>query len=373
MHSKEQTRSRPSDGTGQGALRVTAAALVLLLLAAMLLVLSVFQSRRPVASLRQNGFISEGGEETVCAAAGNGLAVARPDKFALYSPAGKSVAVFERQTLRPACAGGASVSVFYDEGFPELHALYPDGAHRSAGTEGGVIFAEVNETGLVTVILDVKDTPGTVMVYDTDLTPLFRWEAGSGYPISARVSADDVLCVNCISPRGGELHFFRIDREDELGSFLLPDELIADIGFMDDGTLSAVSLTQLLFLSADGSEKARYSYEGSHLDAFAFGADYAAVAAVTGSRGGLGTLTVLDASGHVLGSVSAPRHVESIAASEDRLLVLFTGEEATLFDTQLQEIVSYQPEAGVNRIFLTHGGMGYFAGPEGVTQIDFGR
>ena len=142
---------------------------------------------------------------------------------------------------------------------------------------------------------------------------------------------------------------------------------------MDDGTLSAVSLTQLLFLSADGSEKARYSYEGSHLDAFAFGADYAAVAAVTGSRGGLGTLTVLDASGHVLGSVSAPRHVESIAASEDRLLVLFTGEEATLFDTQLREIVSYQPEAGVNRIFLTHGGMGYFAGPEGVTQIDFGR
>ena len=86
-----------------------------------------------------------------------------------------------------------------------------------------------------------------------------------------------------------------------------------------------------------------------------------------------GPTTVLDASGHVLGSVSAPRHVESIAASEDRLLVLFTGEEATLFDTQLREIVSYQPEAGVNRIFLTHGGMGYFAGPEGVTQIDFGR
>ena len=57
MHSKEQTRAGVSGGTG-GALRVAAAAGVLLLLAVMLLVLSVFQSRRPVSSLKQNGFLA---------------------------------------------------------------------------------------------------------------------------------------------------------------------------------------------------------------------------------------------------------------------------------------------------------------------------
>lgn len=373
MHSKEQTRSRLSDGTRQGALRVAAAVCVLLLLAVFLLILSVVQSRRPVSSLKQNGFLPGSGPETVYSAAGNGLAAAKVDAIELYSPAGKLAASAQVRFDRPMCAGGAAVSVFYDSGAAGLYALYPDGSSRTAETEGAVVFAEVNETGLITVILDEEDTPGAAMVYDTDLTPLFRWEAGSGWPLSARVSADDVLCVNCASDQGGALHFFRIDREEELGAFRLPEELIVDIGFLSGGTLAAVTPTQLVFLTPEGETAGRYSFEGSHLDAFYLRGDVAAVATVTGSSGGQGTLTVLDGSGQIRQSLSAPRHVESLCAAGDTLLVLFTGEEATLYDAELSEIVSYQPEEGVNRIFLTRGGMAYFAGPEGVTQIDFGR
>ena len=76
MHSKEQSRSRLSDGTKQGALRVAFAVGVLALLAVMLLILSVFQARRPVSSLKQNGFLPGSGKATVYAAAGNGLAAA---------------------------------------------------------------------------------------------------------------------------------------------------------------------------------------------------------------------------------------------------------------------------------------------------------
>lgn len=373
MHSKERTDARISDGTKQGVFRVAAAAGVLLLLAVLLLLLSVFQSLRPSASLKQNGFLSGSGDGTVYTAAGNGLAAARTDGIELYSPAGKSAAAYELSLSEPMCAGGVSVSVFYDNGTPGIHALYPDGSHRYAETEGAVVFAEVNETGLVTVILDIDDTPGTVLVYDTDLTALFRWDAGSGWPVSARVSADDMLCVSCASVRGGELHFFRIDREDEQGSFLLPGELFADIGFLSDGILAAVTETQLLFIDVSGQQKAVFPFEGGRLDAFSLQGEFVAVATLTGSAGGQGTLTTLDSGGHVLGSISAARHVESVSAAGDRLIALFTGEESTLFSSDLTEIVSYQPEEGVNRIFLTRGGMAYFAGPAGVTQIDFGR
>ena len=373
MHSKEQSRSRLSDGTKQGALRVAFAVGVLALLAVMLLILSVFQARRPVSSLKQNGFLPGSGKATVYAAAGNGLAAAKTDAAELYSPAGKAVAVHQVGFAVPMCAGGASVSVFYDDGRAGLHALYPDGAHRFTDTEGGVIFAEVNETGLVTVILDVSDTPGTVMVFDTDLKPLFRWDAGSGYPISARISADDVLCVNCASPRGGELHFFRIDREAEQGFCLLENELVVDVGFMSDGTLAAVTEEDLWFISDRGERTARYSFEGGHLDAWCLRGGFAAVATVSGNGGGQSRLTTLDASGQVMAGIDAAGHAESVAAAGDMLLVLFTGQESTLYEADLTEIVSYQPEEGVNRIFLTRGGMAYFAGPEGVTQIDFGR
>ena len=82
MHSKEQSRAGLSDGTKQGALRVAAAAGVLLVLAVILLILSVFQARRPVSSLKQNGFLP-GRDGTIYAAAGNGLAAAGPDGCAL--------------------------------------------------------------------------------------------------------------------------------------------------------------------------------------------------------------------------------------------------------------------------------------------------
>ena len=97
------------------------------------------------------------------------------------------------------------------------------------------------------------------------------------------------------------------------------------------------------------------------------------MATVSGSGGGQSRLTTLDASGQVMAGIDAAGHAESVAAAGDMLLVLFTGQESTLYEADLTEIVSYQPEEGVNRIFLTRGGMAYFAGPEGVTQIDFGR
>ena len=65
--------------------------------------------------------------------------------------------------------------------------------------------------------------------------------------------------------------------------------------------------------------------------------------------------------------------MEALSVGGEELLALFTGEESTLFSSALEELVSYQPEEGVTQVFLTPGGMAYYAGPGGVTQIDFSR
>ena len=169
------------------------------------------------------------------------------------------------------------------------------------------------------------------------------------------------------------LCFFRIDSEHEQARFMQPGELILDVGFLSDGTAAAVTGQRLLLVRPDGTLAADRSFDGRHLDAFSLQGDAAFVATLTGYGGGQGLLTAYDAQGGILGSVAAPRHVDALSTDGERLLALFTGEESTLFSTDLAEIVSYQPEEGVDRVFLTHGGMAYFAGPEGVTQIDFGR
>ena len=360
-----QTAGRLSTG------RVFIAASALLIIAVLLLVLSIFQTRRPAPAGIQNGFLLQSGEAPFYAAAGNGLAAATTEHIQLFSQAGKCVAQADVSLSDPVCAGSAVVSIYYDLGLPGMYALFPDGACRTVETDGGVIFADVNETGLVTVLLEKSDTLGTVMVLDTDLTPLFRWEAGTAYPVSARTSRDDLLGVCCVSPEGSTLRFFRIDREEEQSRFTLPDELIVDFGFLSDGTVAAVTDNQLLMLDSSGQVISVHPFEGSHLNAWSLQGNFAALATVSGLSGGSAVLTTLDSRGQILGSSNAPRNVEALSVGNNAVLVLFTGEESTLFNAALEEQVSYQPAEDVTQVFFTPGGMAFFAGASGVTQIDF--
>ena len=358
--------------TGPGAKRVFIFAAVLLLVAVILMIVSAIQSRRSPVALKQNGFLPSQSEGTCYAAAGSGLAVAGPDQIRLYSSSGKLVSSEQVIYRVPVCVGCPQMGVYYDMNSPGLRALYPDGSCRFAQTEGSVVFADVNETGLLTVLLEESSTLGTVEVYDTDLTPLFRWEAGTGFPVSARSSADDRLCVNCVSREGTTLHFFRIDSVAEQGSFTLKDELIMDFGFLSDGTLAAVTEDRLILLDPAGQIAGTHTFEGSHLEAYSFDGDFVAVVTSSGFSGS-SVLTTLDRQGQILESFSAPRQIQAISASDDALLVLYAGEESTLYDKSLKELISYQPDGDVDRVYLTSGNTAYYTGPAGVTQIDFSR
>ncbi len=203
MHSKEYDAEprRPRS-------RVLIASLVLLAVAVALLALSILENRRALSFFQdKNAFQMGGGSSPAYAAAGNGLAAATTEEIRLFSSRGKCVASAPVSLAEPACAASPLLGAYYDVGRPGLLALYPDGAFRQTDTPGPVYFADVNETGLVTVLLEKSGYKGSVMVYDTDLSPLFRWDAGSGYPVSARCAGDDRLCVATVSDDGGALHF----------------------------------------------------------------------------------------------------------------------------------------------------------------------
>lgn len=349
--------------------RVIAAVGVMLAIAVLLLIMSVFQGRRPAAAGIQNGFLPQAGEKTFYAAAGNGLACASTDGAALYSQSGKCVARADFPMGDPACAGSALVSIYYSLGAPGLCALYPDGTGRNWETPGQVAFVQVNKNGVITVLLEENDTLGTVYVLDTDLTPLFCWEAGTALPLSARTSLEDVLCVCCVSAAESTLRFFRIDRMDEQFRFTLPEKLIVDFAFLDGGGVAAVTDTELILLDGQGNVTARHSYGENHLNVWALGSDLIALATVSDYEEGSAVLTTLDSRGNVLANVSAVQSVDALAIGDGAVLALFTGGESTLFDAMLKEQVSYQPESDVTQIFLTPDGIAYFAGDTGVTEM----
>ena len=220
--------------------RILTATAALLAAAVFLLIISVLQSRRPSVTLRQNGFLGANAE-AVYTKAGNGLAAADRDHIALYAVSGKCAAQARTRFQDPQCAGSPLLAVFYDTLSPGIETLYPDGTHRSAETDAPVVFADTNETGLIAVIWKNGADRGTVMVYDTDLTPLFRWDAGSSMPLEARTGGEDLLCVSSLTDDGSRLHFFRIDRAEEYLRVSFPGEKLLDFDYLDDGTLAVVT------------------------------------------------------------------------------------------------------------------------------------
>lgn len=353
--------------------RVLAATAAMLCIAALLLVLSVVQSHTAAAVRNRDGFRLRSGENVFYSAAGNGLAAATTTGAQLFNASGKCAASADFAMTEPMCAAGTQLAVFWDAGQNGIHALYPDGSAAESATEGGVYFADVNETGLITVLTDKDGYRGSVVVYDTDLTPLFRWDASSVTPVSARTTGKGLLCVNGAGDDGGYLRFFRIDREEMQAEFFAPGELIVDFGFLSDGSIAAVTETAVCFLSADGTLLSEHRLGNAHLSAFSLSGDFAAVAAASGLGGGETVITAFSPSGEPLGSFTAPLEAAAMSSCGSQLLVLFTGEESTLFSSALEEIVSYQPPEDVRQVFLCSDSRALFAGVSGVVQIDFNR
>ena len=352
--------------------RTALSAGILIVFAALLLLLS-FWLRRPVSrNLSGELFRLNGGATPCYDDAGNGLAVATSTGIHLFSGRGKCVAEAEVALLSPACSACASCGVYYDVGATGFWLLHPDGKVEYHPTDDAVTYAHVNEEGMLVVLTEGSEYKGHMYVYDSDGQALFRWDRGSGYPLTGRLSADGLLCVNCVTASGSVLRFFRTDVQEELFSYSAPGELIVDFGFLSDGTIAAVLEDRLVFLRDNGEERFSYSFSGQYLTAFSIDGPYAIAATSASLTGENASLFVLNSHGRVLGTLDTEHTVLSLSTREDRLLILFE-DEATLYTAEMKEIVSVQNTLDEKQVFLCPDGTAILAGTEGARLVDFGQ
>ncbi len=362
---KRSDKSRPHGG------RILVITAVLLAIALLLLAMSLLDLRRSPLQVERNGFQMGNAAGSVVCSAGNGVAAAGSSGIWLFTSTGKQAAADAVSLRDPLAAGCSLVAAFADRGGTELHALYPEGSARSTATDGAVSSLDVNPTGLITVISDIQGTSCSVMVYDTNLTPLFRWNALTGVPAAARTSEQDLLCVGVRSGENSVLRLFRIDREEELASVVLPGEAVSDLGFFSDGSVCALTGRRLVFFSPELEELASFSLEGKLVAAHAFSGRFAALAVSEENDGSEPQLLSFDSAGVLLGRLVPERDVLVLSASGERLLVLFSGRESTLYDLSLAEDVSFQPPESTRQCILSPEGVGFYCGDDGIYRLLF--
>ncbi|MDO4749796.1 MAG: DUF5711 family protein, partial [Eubacteriales bacterium] len=148
----------------------------------------------------EEAFSYESGGEQVFALSGDGLAAASVTGLQLLDSDGKTVARQVFSMDQPSVAVSPVLCAFFDVGGTALRTAGPDGTVTDLDTEDTIISVSVNENGYLAVTTEEQGYKGCVTVYSPELEPLYRWHAGTGYTLSARVSpAGSQLVVNCLT------------------------------------------------------------------------------------------------------------------------------------------------------------------------------
>lgn len=271
-------------------------------------------------------FTYENGSNQTFALAGDGLAVASGSGIQLLDENGREV--FSRVTSmeNPAVSASRALALFYDVGGEVCVAAGFDGSGRTVDAGQGIISGSVNASGCFTVISEESGYRALVHVYDSSCRELYRWYAGSGWPVKALVSPDNRrLAVLCVTDEGSAIVLFRLDSEDEQARISYPGVLLFDMYFMSGSRLCAIGEQGVYFAGTDGTPAGEYGFDGQYLTAYDFGSTSFAALCTSPYRSGGGCLVTLDEDGNVLGSVQTESGISAISAAGRQLLAVTSG------------------------------------------------
>ena len=311
------------------------------------------------------------GSNAVYAASESTFAVVSGSGWQLFDEQGLLIAADERPLDNPALDTSRAVSVFYSVGESSLQLAYPDGNIKTLDTQEAIRFADVNEKGQLAVITDREGYKGSVTVYDRQLQPLFRWDAGRDVPVCARLSPKGRVAIACLTEQGSRFLVFRTDREEPLAQRKAGGERILDLAFLDEETTAILTDSALLLHSTEHGAVGSIYPEGEYPSLFDTGRDFAVLISMPERFGGRGTAAALSAGGKDLGTLPCHREILDISACGKHVLLL-TGEELILCSSRLEELATLNTEQGTDFIYLRPDGTALTAGSNGVELYDFG-
>jgi len=296
-------------------------------------------------------FTFEAGSMQVCAAVGNGLAVASTNGMQLLNSSGGTAAkqIFSMKT--PALVSCDSRCAAFDVGGTAVCVADLRGNTEEFTTDGTIISVTMSANGWLAVCTEESSSKGRVIVYNKDLKAVYQWDSGEGYLLSASISPDEkYMAALCAAQSGGDIHIFSLSSEKEQSSFQTPSELITDIHWLSDNRICALSQTRCIVIDRGGEQKGNYDFGGLYLTDYDFGGDGFAVLLLGKYRtGGTGTLVSVGPDGKVMGQAEITTELLALDANGKYAAVL-CSDGVKLFTQSMSPTGTGQNTAGVRDV-----------------------
>ena len=195
----------------------------------------------------------------------------------------------------PAVSSAGEYAAVYDISGTYLSVFDSKGKIWSIISENEIISASVDINGRLALCTDESGYRGSVTVYNSSGTALYKWYSASGFVLDAEMINKTEFIVLSLTQNGSCLTKLSIESEQEEGSVLIEGDMAIDFCVMSSGKICAVSDNGVYLADIDSAEyELKYSYDGRYLDKYAFGDDYIVMSLLNYRVGSAGQIISLN-------------------------------------------------------------------------------
>ncbi len=259
----------------------------------------------------------------------------------------------------PAMSVDGGYGAAYDTGGNSVIFFGEDGVIEDVVTEERVVSATVNSSGYLAVSTEESGYFGSVTVYNSAGTAIYRWMAGAGRVLLARVRGSDRMLAVTIGDGGSRIVEYTFDSTDLAHEYTV-DELVIDALYTDDG-VTLVTTGGLIGLDDKLAEEWRYDFEGRYLKAYVLSRKGATLALADFQVGGGGEIVSVSDSGKAGGSAPYVGELDSLDAVSSGAVALVSG-RVTRYDGDLRGVAEFEADPGTERVLMWTDGV-LCAGP----------
>lgn len=198
-------------------------------------------------------------------AVGRNLAVLTRSSLMLYDENGEQLAVYAHGYTNPVVKTGDKHILTYDRGGSKLRVHTSLGNVSEITTDSLILTAEISEKGRVAVATSYRANVYNILVYDEDLSLLFRKMTTEDY--TAMAFDDDEVHValgSVFSPDGilsTELSILNRTDETAVDTVSVEDMLPVKIGYLSDDLIVA-GKDSAVFVDLPSGKQSRITYPG---------------------------------------------------------------------------------------------------------------
>jgi len=301
----------------------------------------MFISRSPVISVSEFNF--EVGRSRVFAHTGGFTAAVGTLGLQVLGPDGQETLRNPFRADVPAVTENNGYFLAYDIGGSSLRVFNSTAVLSAIETDGLLVSASINKNGWFCIVTQEKGSfRSAVAVYNNNGDQVYLVNVGSGFVLSAKLSADNKnLAILNMSDNGSRITYYNgidshKDEPDSIHTF--GNTVVFDIDFTSNSNILAFS-THFVYtvnFTAIPTENEIYNFENKRLAGYTYTDSFIALHLYDYGIGYSGRTVSIDYNGDVLGEVISTHELISIA-SDKNTLVLLRSDSLRFFDENLVE------------------------------------